>query len=135
MALGPFRALYCCSVGAALELVHGNTLSAKLISFAQEAFAREALNLQGVPFVSKLIPEFMELSIVWANPVMTELVQQRIEDLLKAEELSWVSCVAETEVDGLAVVDIEAPKICLLREEFAQLSYPPPSLSHYWLHA
>jgi hypothetical protein len=39
--------------------------------------------------------------------------------LLEVQELSGVSCMAETEVDSLAVVDIEPPKVSLLGEELA----------------
>jgi hypothetical protein len=62
-------------MSSSLQLVHRNALPAKMIAFAEEALAGEAFHLQCAPFIPELVPEFVELSVVWTNPVMAQLVQ------------------------------------------------------------
>lgn len=61
---------------------------------------------------------------------MAELVQHSIGDFFERHELPLVRRISKAEADSLALVDIEAQEIALLRVEFGQNTDSPSSLPH-----
>ncbi len=52
--------------------MHRDTASAKLVACGEEAFACVAFSKEGLVFLAKLIPEFVEMLVVRAMDDMTE---------------------------------------------------------------
>ena len=55
--------------------MHRDTASAKLVACGEEAFACVAFSEEGLVFLAKLIPEFVEMLIMRAMDDMTESIQ------------------------------------------------------------
>ena len=52
--------------------MHRNTASAKFVALREEAFACVAFSEEGLVFLAKLIPEFMEMLVMRTMDDMTE---------------------------------------------------------------
>lgn len=91
------------------------------MSFAEEAFASVALHEQTLVLVSKLVPQRVELPIVWAVHDVAEFMKHRVGDLLNREKLGSVAWVAKPQEDPLAPVHVQSEQIVLVGIEFTKL--------------
>ena len=55
--------------------MHRNTASAKLVACGEEAFACVTFSEEGLVFLAKLVPEFVEMLVVRTMDDMTEPIE------------------------------------------------------------
>lgn len=73
-----------------------------------EALASESLEEQRLVFITELVPEIVEVVVVWTPDNVRQLVEKRIHNLLNREELPRVMVVAQSDENPLRPVDVQA---------------------------
>lgn len=78
------------------------------MTLAEEAFASVTLHEQALVLVSKLVPQRVELAVMWTVHDVAEFMEHRVGDLFDGEELGPVAWVAEPQENPLAPVHIQS---------------------------
>lgn len=64
------------------------------MALGQEPFACVSLEEKALPFVAQLVPEGVEFAVVRPMDNVAQLVQHRVDDALRSEELILVLRIA-----------------------------------------